>query len=149
MIVMALAAGAAAGLKPAAEQAVKDAYAGIKRLIQDKYGQVDLAPVEQKPDSKAKRDSLTEDLEEAGAASDEELRRQAQELAALIERYDAPAAETVGIDIAKVKTGLMEFGDVETTAGTGVRIRETEAEGMTFGDVRTGPGAGPVNPPRE
>jgi hypothetical protein len=146
---MALAAGAAAGLKPVAENAVKDAYAGIKRLVQDKYSDVDIVPLEQKPDSKEKRDSLTKDLVEAGAASDEDLRTQAQELAALIEQHDASAAATVGIDIAKVKTGLMEFGDVETTAGTGVRIRETEAEGMKFGNVRTGPGTGTENPPRE
>jgi hypothetical protein len=35
IIVTALALGAAAGLKPTAEQAVQDAYAGVKRLIQD------------------------------------------------------------------------------------------------------------------
>ena len=35
IIVTALALGAAAGLKPVAEQAVKDAYAGIKTLKSD------------------------------------------------------------------------------------------------------------------
>ena len=38
IIVTALALGAAAGLKPTAEQAVKVAYAGLKKLIQDHNG---------------------------------------------------------------------------------------------------------------
>ena len=42
IIVTALVAGAAAGLKPTAEKAIKDAYAGIKALIQRKYGDVGL-----------------------------------------------------------------------------------------------------------
>ena len=37
LIVTALALGAAAGLKATAEQAVKDTYSGLKRLIIDHY----------------------------------------------------------------------------------------------------------------
>ena len=37
IIITALALGAAAGLKPTAEIAIKDAYAGLKKIIQDKY----------------------------------------------------------------------------------------------------------------
>lgn len=37
-IVSALAAGAAAGATDAATSAIKDAYAGLKRLIVDRYG---------------------------------------------------------------------------------------------------------------
>jgi hypothetical protein len=49
LIVAALAAGAAAGLKPTAEQAVKDAYAGVKAFILNKYPSLSLEPLEQKP----------------------------------------------------------------------------------------------------
>ena len=68
LIVTALAAGAAAGLKPTAEKIIKDAYEGIKTLIKRKYDQVDLASLEKKPQSQAKRDSVAEDLSDAGAA---------------------------------------------------------------------------------
>ena len=62
IIVSALAAGAAAGLKPKAEQAVKDAYNGLKALILHKYGKLSVDALEQKPESKAKRSSVAEDL---------------------------------------------------------------------------------------
>ena len=78
MIVLALAAGAAAGLKPTAEQAVKDAYAGVKALILRKYANVDLTLLERKPDSEAKRQCMREDLADAGAGKDSELRRESQ-----------------------------------------------------------------------
>lgn len=62
MIVSAIALGAAAGLKPTAEQAVKDAYAGLKALIQLKYANVSLAPLEEAPESEARRAVVEEDL---------------------------------------------------------------------------------------
>jgi hypothetical protein len=142
MIVLALAAGAAAGLKPAAEQAVRDAYAGIKRLIQDRYAQIELAPLEQKPESEAKRASLTEDLEEAGAGNDEELLAQARALVAVVEQHDAAAAAAVGVDLEKIKAGFLRIGSVDAE-GTGVRVKEGEFEGgIDIGDVRAGK-AGP------
>jgi hypothetical protein len=60
IIVTALAAGAAAGLKPTAEQAIKDAYAGIKVLMLRKYETLSLEALEQKPDSETKQASLAE-----------------------------------------------------------------------------------------
>ena len=52
IILTALVVGAAAGLKPTAEKAVKDAYAGIKSLIKRKYGQVKVDILESDPASK-------------------------------------------------------------------------------------------------
>ncbi len=37
VIASAIALGAAAGLKPTVEQAIKDAYEGLKRIITDRY----------------------------------------------------------------------------------------------------------------
>src|SRR5690349_23355356 len=50
VVVSALAAGAATGLTDTVATAVKDAYAGLKRLLTRRYEDVDLAPVEKKPD---------------------------------------------------------------------------------------------------
>jgi hypothetical protein len=78
IVVTALAAGAVAGLKPTAEQAVKDAYHGLKAVIQNKYKKANVQQLEEKPESKAKQESLAEDLRDAGAETDEELLRQAR-----------------------------------------------------------------------
>jgi|1186.fasta_scaffold354253_1 hypothetical protein len=58
VIVSALAVGAAAGVKETAAAGVKDAYAALKRLLGERYGGVDVAAVERRPESEAKRRSL-------------------------------------------------------------------------------------------
>lgn len=78
VIVGALVAGAAAALKPTAEQAVKDAYAGFKRLVLDRYGdQGDVggavAQLEKKPDSEGRKATLREELTGTAAGQDQEL----------------------------------------------------------------------------
>jgi hypothetical protein len=147
MIVLALASGAAAGLKPTAEQAVKDGYSAVKAFIQAKYGRVDLDPLEQKPESDAKRASVAEDLEELGAGTDAELIELARQLADLVQTHDAGAAAAIGVDIANVQASFLRFGDV-TAAGPGVRIQDSGfSEGIEFGDVRAGTEASaPENP---
>ncbi|MGW5312030.1 hypothetical protein ACWEQ0_19395 [Nocardia thailandica] len=77
VVVSAIAAGALAGVGDTATQAVKDAYAGLKSLLSRKYAEVDVSKLEQKPDSQPKKDSLAEDLDDAGAAGDAELGRAA------------------------------------------------------------------------
>jgi hypothetical protein len=54
-IVTALALGAAAALKPVAEQTIKDSYAAPKALITRKYAQVHLDQLEANPSSKSRR----------------------------------------------------------------------------------------------
>ena len=138
IIVSAIAAGASAGLKPAAKQAIKDAYQGIKGLIVGKYAKVDVGGLEKKPDSKAKQDSLKEDLQDAGAAGDRELLAKARELLDIVERMDAAAAAAVGVDIAKVKAAALKIGNVSST-GVGVRVQESEFRGdIQIGDVTAG-----------
>jgi uncharacterized protein YbjQ (UPF0145 family) len=148
MIVMALAAGAAAGLKETASSAVKDAYAGVRRLIGERYGGVDLEPLEQKPASEAKQASVAEDLEEAGAGSDQELLDQVRKLVAAVEEHDPGAAAAVGVDLEKVKAASLHIEGV-AAEGTGVRVRESEFAGdVDIRDVRAGPGGGArPNPP--
>ncbi|MBD3334556.1 MAG: hypothetical protein GF355_03485, partial [Candidatus Eisenbacteria bacterium] len=83
LIVTAVATGAALGLKPTAEQAVKDAYAGLKRLIVDRYGgRGDVAEAVEKVEAKQEadwpREMLREELDATGAAEDRELIQAAQ-----------------------------------------------------------------------
>ena len=79
-LVTALAAGAAAALKPTVEQAVKDSYTALKELIQRKYAQVSLDQLEANPSSKSRRGVVEEDLAAARVDKDAEVLHQAQTL---------------------------------------------------------------------
>ena len=149
LIVTAIATGAAAALKPTAEQAIKDAYAALKGLVQRKYGKVDVTPLEEKPGSAAKRDSLAEDLVGAGANADEELRQHAERLIELIEKSAPATPAAVGIDLEKVKAAYLKVDRIKSD-GTGLRGRELELrQGIDIGTVDAGMGRKPKNQQRQ
>ncbi len=85
IIVTAVVTGAASALKPTAGQAVKDAYAGLKRMILDKYGDAGdvtsaVESVETRPESEGRKATLGEELADAGADKDQEVLKAAQEV---------------------------------------------------------------------
>jgi hypothetical protein len=139
IIVTALAAGAAAGLKPTAEQAIKDAYAGAKALIQRKYGNLSMEALEQKPDSEAKRASIAEDLTEAGAGDDNELLDQAKALLDVVKAHDRAAAAKLNINLEEVEAAYFKLkntaaeGDVNIGVKKATFSRGIEMEGLTAG----------------
>jgi len=139
-IVAALAAGAVAALKPTAEQAVKDAYSGLKALVQRKYAAVTLDALERKPESAAQQGAVAETLGDAGAADDAELLAKARELAATLQRHDPDAGRSIGIDVERITGASVRIGAV--TAGenaTGVRAGVIEAtQDVTIGPVSAG-----------
>jgi hypothetical protein len=146
LIVTALAAGASAALKSTAESGIKDAYEGLKRLIFGRYTDIDVAPVEKKPESEAKRQSLAEDLEAAGAAGDRELLETAQRLVEAVRKHDAEAGPAIGVDLEHVEAEFLKVGDVSST-GTGVRLRHgTFSGGIDISGVEAGGGATPDRP---
>jgi hypothetical protein len=146
LIVSALAAGAAAAVKSTAEAGVKDAYEGLKRLIFGHYRDVDVAPVEKRPESDAKRQSLAEDLEAAGAAEDPELLETAQRLIEAVRAHDAAVGPAVGIDLEEVSAAFLKVSDVSAT-GTGVRVRRGEfTGGIDISGVDAGGRARPDRP---
>src|SRR4051812_33538049 len=93
LIVTALALGAAAGAKPTATQAVKDAYAGLKRIIRDRYAAVhdSVEHLEKAPDKQARRAGVEEELATTAAATDEELLQAVREMITLV-KAQAPEA---------------------------------------------------------
>jgi hypothetical protein len=138
IVVTSLAAGALAGLKPTAEAAVKDAYQGIKALIRRKYGSVDVTPIENKPDSQAKRASVAEDLKEAGADNDTELLEAARALLELIRKSAPETGPAIGVDLEKVSAAALRIREVDAE-GTGIRVRESTFTGdIDIGSVRAG-----------
>jgi hypothetical protein len=138
LIVVALATGAAAGLKPTAEAAIRDAYAGLKRLVADRYHGVDVSPLERQPTSEAKRRSLAEDLQETNAAGDADVLRAAKALLDLVAERDPAAATTVGVDLEDVRAAFVDIEKVRS-GGVGVRGRGWKVEGgVRIKDVDAG-----------
>ena len=146
LVVTAIAAGASAALKSTAESAVKDAYQGLKRLISRRYEDVDVDPVERRPGSEAKRQSLAEDLDAAGAARDRELLEAAQRLVEAVRTHDAAAGPAIGVDLEQVQAEFLRVSDV-SASGTGVRVRHgTFSRGIDISGVDAGGGAAPDRP---
>ncbi len=139
IIVTALAAGAAAGLKPTAEQAIKDAYAGVKALIQRKYGTLSVEALEQKPDSKTKRASVAEDLTDVGAGNDNELLDQAKALLDAIKVHDPAAAAKININLEEVEAAYFKLKDAAAKGDVNVGVKKStfsggiDMEGLTAG----------------
>jgi hypothetical protein len=92
LILAALAAGAAAAAQDTASQAIKDAYAGLKSLVQKCFAdkpeaEITLAQHEKKPD--VWKEPLKDALTETGADKDEEIIRQAQQVMKLVNPQQA------------------------------------------------------------
>jgi gamma-glutamylcysteine synthetase len=136
VIVTAVVLGASAGLQDTASQLVKDAYAGLKRLI-SKRG-VDTAPVEAKPESAAKQVSLAEDLTDTGAEADAELLAAAREVISRV-RAEAPeAGRALGVDLADIEAAALRVQSVDSE-GTGVKVQRGRFSGdIEIGQVRAG-----------
>jgi hypothetical protein len=144
-IVMALAAGAAAALKPVAEQVIKDSYAGLKALITRKYAQVQVDQLEANPSSKNRRRVVEEELAAAGADQDTEVLQQAQALLEAIQRQAPETAAAIGVDLKEIEGAALAIRRV-TAAGTGVKVERGKFSGdITIEDVQAG-GSGGARP---
>ncbi len=124
LIISALAAGATAGLTDTASQVVKDAYAGLKALIQKRFAgkpeaEMALAQHEKKPEvwEAPLKDALTE----VGADQDEAIIQKAQELLKLVQpqqvgmgKYNVQIGEAQGVVIGDQARVDMTFGEKPT-----------------------------------
>jgi hypothetical protein len=130
-VVSALVAGAAAAAGEVATAAIKDAYAGLKALITDRYEKA--APfveaVEADPASQPEQTVLGKQLEQVGAAEDDQLKTAAQALLDAVEKLktnpDAAALFDFGV-LHRARN--VELEDIETV-GTVFRAREATLEG--------------------
>lgn len=136
LVVSAVAVGAAAGVTDTAAQAVKDAYAGLKRLL-GRRG-VDVAAVERRPDSTVQRAALHETLSELGA--DAELLTAAQGLVDAVRENAPSVGPALGIDLDQVEAEFLRVQRVRSE-GTGVSVRRSRFRGgIEIGDVDAGSG---------
>lgn len=131
IIVTALATGAATSL---AEEAVKDAYDGLKSFLQDRYGQVNVDLIETDPASEARRDVVKEDLAQTEAAQDEDLLRQAQTVLEAVEEQAPEAAAVVGVSLEEIRGASLHLKNIIARSGdsgpaTGVSAKDVETTG--------------------
>jgi hypothetical protein len=146
-IVTALALGAAAAAKDIGGQAIKDAYVALKAFIVSHYPRVSVDPLEQVPESKARRGVVEEDLQVANAAADTELATLAKKLTDLVQQQAPAAAAAIGIDLKDVQAVSLRLSDI-AAAGTGVRVEQGRFSGdIVISSVRAGlpPGDGPAS----
>lgn len=137
IIVMALVTGAAA-LKPTTDQVIRDAYAGMKGLIQNKYEHVEVAVLETDPKSKARQAVVKEDLEKADAGQDEELLRKAKALLEAVRTHASDVPKTVGLNLEDISGASLTAEHIlaEGSHATGVKIKGADIQGdITFRDV--------------
>lgn len=120
LILTALGAGAALGVKETASAAVKDAYDGLKALVRGRLatrrdGELVLARFEEAPETW--KDPLAAELAAAGAGRDAGLVAAAQALMRL--------ADATGSQAGKYA--------VQVTGGQGVQVGDHNAQHNTFG----------------
>jgi hypothetical protein len=127
LIIAALAAGATAAAKDVAGTGVKDAYEGLKTLIKKRFadqGKTDDSDIvdkyEKKPDSKAVKALLEEELSSIEINQDETIKKAAQE----IMKKEDPK----GFEEGKYNTNVSVAGDVIGVAGTNTGT-------LNFGDI--------------
>ena len=155
IIVTALAAGAAAGLTDTAAQAVKDAYAGLKRLIKGRYARaaagVDV--LETDPSSRDLQAFADKQLAASGAADDPDVQKLAQALLDAVEKHSPEAARTIGVDLKDIQAGSMRLADINVQAAgaaTGVSASGINVAGdFVIEGVHVSSGIGPAAAPEK
>jgi hypothetical protein len=140
-IVAALAGGAAVAAKDVATSAVKDAYAGLKHLIVDRYKRAGAITVlEEDPASETGKKALEEALMKSGAAADPEVQQGAAALGQALQ--DLPPQARAGLevqlkDIAAGQHILLER--LASSGGVKVDVQGARAAGdFALRDVTAG-----------
>src|SRR4051812_21249613 len=138
LIVSAVAAGAAAGLKDTAAQSIRDAYETLQQRIASRYG-VDVTPVEQRPESGEPRRALETGLRQAAAERDDELLVAGQTVIKAVLDEASGIGEVIGVDLERLHAEFVRIRDVESS-GPGVRIRDTKVDRhVDISGIRAGP----------
>jgi hypothetical protein len=86
----------------------------LKRLLTSRYQEVDLSPVEKRPESEAKRTPLAEDLASSHAEEDDDLLRAARAVIAEVRAHQPEVGAVVGVDLEQLDVGALrnQRGDI-------------------------------------
>ncbi|WP_083874743.1 hypothetical protein [Nocardia paucivorans] len=125
----AVSAGLAAGVSETAKLAVGDAYRKVKDVLGRRYSSVDVEIVESRPQVSTRQVVLAEELEAAGAGTDEELVAAVQALLEVIGRHSPQAAELVGVRLERVEADRVEVRGIRASGASGVIAKDVKAAG--------------------
>ena len=113
-IVSAIVAGATAALKPTTEQAIKDAYQGLKSIIVNKWKNLNLSGIESTPDSKGQKLVIEEEIAKSDAGNDQQLIAAAQQLLSTIQQKDPDILLKIGLKLNDITVkGNANIADVQ------------------------------------
>jgi hypothetical protein len=136
-IVAALAAGATAGITKVTTSAIEDAYAGLKRVITDRYHKAVpfVEAVQADPTSKPEQTVLARQLERIGAANDDQLKAAAQALLDALESLRSEPRVAAMFDFDQLRAARNFELDIEGINQV-FRAREATFEGDFKAKVR-------------
>jgi hypothetical protein len=138
LVFSAIVAGATAALKPTAEKAVIDAYDGLKSLIKNKWGRVELDALERDPTSETRQKLVAEDLLQLEGLEDGEVLEQAKTVLGVVNASDPDAAAAAGITIEDLEAGASANIEDMIAAGALIVRRIKAEENITVKGVRAG-----------
>ena len=144
-IVMALAIGALEGVKSTAEQTIKDAYNGLKKLIKNKYENVSINLLEEDPGSKNK---IKAELLNAQADKDPEILKKADELLRIIKDNVPHVPESTGFHLIDVEIGILEIQKLLTSSGKTFEIERGKIDRISIDHMEVGSTGGDDSPPK-
>jgi hypothetical protein len=144
LVVTAVALGASAGLTETASSAVKDAYAGLKELLN--HRKIDVSSIERRPDSAVQQEALRETLAAVPDVVDQNLLDAAEQVTDVVATDQPDIAGVVGVDLEDVRTGFIRVRSI-SSSGPGFRgARLTVDGGIDIGDVQAGRLRGEADP---
>jgi len=131
VVATALAAGASEALKTTISQAIQDAYAGLKALIQKSYQSVNLTPLADDPASEGQAMLVKEALKKAGADDDKALLAAAEKLVDAIKKSGDPATAAAYFGRLRVE-GDLEMEDIKTDGTSAIHVKEDAVIGKSL-----------------
>lgn len=138
-IVGALIAGASAALKDTANQAIKDAYAGLKRLLKDTYSFASVALIEKQPENITYQRAAEDELKGSNALQDNDVLQKAVDILNAIESSSEGEIEAWGVDVETIKAGRNVLLEHISGESGGLRAKSVEAENdITMRDIHGG-----------
>jgi hypothetical protein len=114
------------------------------------YGGVDVTAVENRPEPTAKRDSLAEDLQDAGAGGDAEVVAAAQRVLAAVADHVPEVGSVIGVDVVGLSAANVRLHDItaEGHGAIGLRARDVTVSGdFEAGRIRVADRTSAPDPP--
>jgi hypothetical protein len=137
-ILTAIVAGGTASAKDTASQAIKDAYAGLRRLLVDVYKLTTVKSLDRDPKSSKARSEVIEEVSKSAVLSDKRILESLQNLTAALEKESPARLADWDINLGNIVSarnvliekfeaeGSIDIGDIEAKSGD-VILRDLRA----------------------